>query len=53
MQPRKRLLRANRKPLDFFDEAAAVTSERSNVLDAIKNQNLYLKIVGIALEISR
>lgn len=53
MQPRKRLLRVNRKPLDFFDEAVPVPSEPSNVLDHIKNQNLYLKIVGIALEISR
>lgn len=53
MQQRKRLTRANRKPLDSFDQTPHDDSGPCNLLKSIQNNNLYLKLVGIALEMSR
>lgn len=53
MHQRKRLLRANRRPLDSFDDGARTSDLGHNVLSLIKNQNLFLKLVGLSLDMAR
>lgn len=53
MQQRKRLLRVNRRPLDSFDETPFPSNPPCDILSYIKNQNLFLKLVGITLEMAK
>lgn len=53
MKFRKRLHRGNEKVLDSSEELNVPQDEPSNLLSNINNQKLYLKLVGMALSMSK